>query len=271
MVGSPSYMAPEQIRGLTVGPPADLYALAVVLYEAMTARRLFPVNNYEALLRSSARRDAPPLLVTGTGEVVPADFNRILQTALAQDPKDRYPDARTMLLSFEQMQMTTHLAPVDLFSDSPGSGLIKRPDLRLVQGAPATPSAVGAGTAPTPARKAGSTGRMAAVSPEAVASAPVSRQAPAPSAAQVSPGDAETPAVEVTVTAGPPTADTGVGDLPRNAEESVVRSASDVGARIEAPVPPVRMSGPGARRAVGVGVYLVSAMLAYALTRVVVG
>ena len=58
MVGSPSYMAPEQIRGLAVGPPADLYALAVVLYEAMTSRRLFPVNNYEALLRSSARRDA---------------------------------------------------------------------------------------------------------------------------------------------------------------------------------------------------------------------
>ncbi|MCK6570350.1 serine/threonine protein kinase [Myxococcota bacterium] len=142
MVGSPSYMAPEQIRGLQVGPPADLYALAVVLYEAMTARRLFPVNNYEALLRTTAKRDAPPLLVTGSGEVVPPELNRILQTALAHDPKDRYPDARTMLLAIEQMDMGVHAGPLDLFSDAPGTGQLRRPpELRLVTPPGATPAA----------------------------------------------------------------------------------------------------------------------------------
>jgi len=147
MVGSPSYMAPEQIRGLQVGPPADLYALAVVLYEAMTARRLFPVNNYEALLRTTAKRDAPPLLVTGVGEVVPPELNRILQTALAHDPKDRYPDARTMLLAIEQMDMGVLAGPVDLLSDAPNLGQLRRqPDLRLVTPPGATPAAP-----PTPA------------------------------------------------------------------------------------------------------------------------
>lgn len=142
MVGSPSYMAPEQIRGLQVGPPADLYALAVVLYEAMTARRLFPVNNYEALLRTTAKRDAPPLLVTGSGEVVPPELNRILQTALAHDPKDRYPDARTMLLAIEQMDMEVRIGPVDLFSDAPGTGTTRRPpELRLVTPVGTTPVA----------------------------------------------------------------------------------------------------------------------------------
>jgi len=135
MVGSPSYMAPEQIRGLAVGPPADLYALAVVLYEAMTSRRLFPVNNYEALLRSSARRDAPPLLQTGSGEAVPPAFDRILQRALAHDPRDRFPDARTMLLALEQMEAGDNGMPADLFADSPGTVPTRRPALALVPSA----------------------------------------------------------------------------------------------------------------------------------------
>jgi serine/threonine-protein kinase len=135
MVGSPSYMAPEQIRGLAVGPPADLYALAVVLYEAMTSRRLFPVNNYEALLRSSARRDAPPLLQTGSGEPVPPAFDRILQRALAHDPRDRFPDARTMLLALEQMEAGDNGMPADLFADSPGTVPTRRPALALVPSA----------------------------------------------------------------------------------------------------------------------------------------
>lgn len=131
MVGSPSYMAPEQIRGLNVGPPADLYALAVVLYEAMTARRLFPVNNYESLLRSTARRDAPPLQTTGKGETVPPDFNRLLMRALEQDPKDRFPDARTMLLALDQMRMQPQSEGrsdvMDLLADSPGATSNARP------------------------------------------------------------------------------------------------------------------------------------------------
>ncbi len=121
MVGSPSYMSPEQIRGLEVGPPADLYALAVVMYEAMTARRLFSVNNYEALVRAGARRDAPPLTTTGGGEPVPPALDRIMRRALAHDPDERYPDARTMLLALDQMDAARQAAPPDLLADQPGA------------------------------------------------------------------------------------------------------------------------------------------------------
>jgi serine/threonine protein kinase len=120
MVGSPSYMAPEQIRGLEVGPPADLYALAVVVYEAVTARRLFSVNNYEALVRAGARRDAPPLRFTGAGEPIPEAFDRIIRRALAHDPVDRFPDARTMLLALDQMDVAR--APSNLLSDATEEG-----------------------------------------------------------------------------------------------------------------------------------------------------
>ena len=119
MVGSPSYMAPEQIRGLKVGPPADLYALAVVAYEILAARRLFTVNDYETLLREGAQRDAPHLVFSARGELIPEALSEIIHTALAHDPTDRYPDAHTMLLALDQMKMSTSKIPVNLFCELP--------------------------------------------------------------------------------------------------------------------------------------------------------
>jgi serine/threonine-protein kinase len=119
MVGSPSYMAPEQIRGLKVGPPADLYALAVVAYEILAARRLFTVNDYETLLREGAQRDAPHLVFSARGELIPESLSEIIHTALAHDPTDRYPDAHTMLLALDQMKMGESVLPVNLFCELP--------------------------------------------------------------------------------------------------------------------------------------------------------
>lgn len=123
LVGSPSYMSPEQVRGLEVGPPADLYALAVVLYEAMTARRLFKVDSYDSLLREGAERDAPDLTHTADGEPVPPAFNRIIQRALAHDPAERFPDAKTMRLALEQMDPRPPGLPTELLADAPATPL----------------------------------------------------------------------------------------------------------------------------------------------------
>ena len=119
MVGSPSYMAPEQIRGLKVGPPADLYALAVVTYEILAARRLFTVNNYEVLLKEGAQREAPRLVFSARGEIIPESLTDLIHTALAHDPLDRYPDAHTMLLALDQMNFTESVLPPDLFCTLP--------------------------------------------------------------------------------------------------------------------------------------------------------
>jgi serine/threonine-protein kinase len=119
MVGSPSYMAPEQIRGLKVGPPADLYALAVVTYEILAARRLFTVNDYETLLKEDAQRDAPRLVFSARGELIPEPFADIIHNALAHDPTDRYPDAHTMLLALDQMKLNATQIPLNLFCELP--------------------------------------------------------------------------------------------------------------------------------------------------------
>lgn len=54
MLGTPAYMAPEQIVGEWVGPPTDVYALGELLYEMISGRRLFPGKSMEVLRRKLA-------------------------------------------------------------------------------------------------------------------------------------------------------------------------------------------------------------------------
>ena len=48
IIGTAAYLAPEQVRGERIGPPADVYALGLVLLECLTGRRAFPGTFNEA-------------------------------------------------------------------------------------------------------------------------------------------------------------------------------------------------------------------------------
>ncbi|GAA4676582.1 serine/threonine-protein kinase [Pseudonocardia yuanmonensis] len=62
-VGTPAYMAPEQVQGREVGPPADVYALGLVLLEGLTGRREYAGAALEsAVARIHRRPDVPPHL-----------------------------------------------------------------------------------------------------------------------------------------------------------------------------------------------------------------
>ncbi|CAN5160881.1 hypothetical protein BH23CHL1_BH23CHL1_23270 [soil metagenome] len=93
-VGTAAYMAPEQASGDAVGPPADLYAVGVILYELLTGLLPFSGENpVQVMYRHVNEMPKPP---RSLNRGVPLSVEAVVLRALAKDPGDRYPDARTM-------------------------------------------------------------------------------------------------------------------------------------------------------------------------------
>ena len=97
--GKIAYMAPEQIRGLMVDRRTDVYAAAVVLWEALTGERLFKAENQvNAITKVLEAAVTPPSqLVPG----LPESFDRVVMKGLARDPSARYATAREMANDLE--------------------------------------------------------------------------------------------------------------------------------------------------------------------------
>ena len=82
VVGTAAYLAPEQVRGEWVGPEADVYALGLVLLEALTGRREYPGALVES---ATARLHRPP----GIPDGLPASLHTAVQAMTALDPAAR--------------------------------------------------------------------------------------------------------------------------------------------------------------------------------------
>jgi serine/threonine protein kinase len=82
VVGTAAYLAPEQVRGEHVGPPADVYALGLVLLEALTARREYPGLAVES---ATARLHRAPVVPSG----LPPGFGELLEAMTRDDPRRR--------------------------------------------------------------------------------------------------------------------------------------------------------------------------------------
>jgi len=100
VLGTLGYMAPEQVRGDPVGPPADLYATGVCLYEMACGGR--PFDDLVAVLEGS-----PP---DPTPRVGPA-VARVILTAVAKEPARRYASASEMSAALREATATPPPAP----------------------------------------------------------------------------------------------------------------------------------------------------------------
>jgi Protein kinase domain len=90
-LGSPRYMAPEQVLGQPIDARADIFSLGVVLYELLTRRTPFEWpgdTTVYALMQRIAGEPHPPL--RQIDPKIPAGFDRIMDRALAKRPQDRY-------------------------------------------------------------------------------------------------------------------------------------------------------------------------------------
>ena len=174
LLGTPAYMAPEQISGAgNVDGRTDLYAAGVVLFEAVTGRTPFQGDTLFDLMR--AHLEASPPSPRALRPELPAGLEQVILRALAKDPAQRFQHASAMTEAL-------HHAARELTPDqwrvlsSRRGGITGRPSLEaIVQPSPSQPGH--APTQPSPSQAGHDpTMRSATPIPSVPTRAPASRR-----------------------------------------------------------------------------------------------
>jgi hypothetical protein len=118
VMGTPGYMAPEQITGAPVDARADIFAIGALAYEMLTGKNPFGASEGAPTTTIMYRivHQAPPEMPAEALAGLPADLRSVLQVALAKDPADRFPDAASFLaaLKGEEFSPPTRAAAASL-------------------------------------------------------------------------------------------------------------------------------------------------------------
>jgi serine/threonine-protein kinase len=89
LVGTPRYMAPEQLQGHPVDGRADIYTLGLVLYEMLTGRPPFEADTPAAYMQMQLNQQPPPMVQACPGIDVPPALEACVMRALAKAPYQR--------------------------------------------------------------------------------------------------------------------------------------------------------------------------------------
>jgi eukaryotic-like serine/threonine-protein kinase len=101
VLGSPSYMSPEQADGQALDARSDLFSLGAVLYELLTGKKAFPGRDLPTVLMRVAHENpaAPSMVNAGLPRMVDA----LVAGALAKNPADRYPSGKALAEDIEDV------------------------------------------------------------------------------------------------------------------------------------------------------------------------
>ncbi len=101
VLGSPSYMSPEQAAGEKVDARSDLFSLGAVLYELLTGHKAFGGASVPAIVASLAHQDPPP--ATMLVPELPPEVDMVVARALAKSRTDRYPTGKAFAEDIEDV------------------------------------------------------------------------------------------------------------------------------------------------------------------------
>jgi tRNA A-37 threonylcarbamoyl transferase component Bud32 len=148
LIGTPDYMAPEQIGARPVDGRTDVYALGMLAYRALTGRRAFEGSTQDVLLGHLYERPLPP---SQLNPALPAGADAVIEQATAREPADRFATAGAFV------QALRHVAAGAAASTAAGTAVglppaLTRPRTAPQQAAPPpTPAVVIKPPAPIPA------------------------------------------------------------------------------------------------------------------------
>jgi non-specific serine/threonine protein kinase len=99
-LGTPAYLAPEQMRGERADPRADLWALGVTMYEMLARRRPFDGDSFVAVAQQ-VLLDPPPPLPSALD--APPALHLLIDRLLAKDPNNRFDSAATVVAMIDDL------------------------------------------------------------------------------------------------------------------------------------------------------------------------
>ena len=94
VMGTPYYMAPEQIAGKTVDHRADIFSLGTILYEILTLTKPFPGENITTVIYRILNEEPPE--PRAYDQNLPAGLDYVVKKALAKNPAQRYQSCREL-------------------------------------------------------------------------------------------------------------------------------------------------------------------------------
>ena len=139
VMGTPSYMSPEQVKGKPVDGRSDIFSLGVVLYELMTGEKPFPGQNITTVIYKIINEE--PIPPRSLDSSIHPGLSAVISKALAKNPAERYQSCHELLSALRTYHeimspdATVRMAPVTSQS-APGAGRYA-PRIGAVQ--PATP------------------------------------------------------------------------------------------------------------------------------------
>ncbi len=101
VIGSPLYMAPEQIQGLELDGKCDLYALGVITYTLLSGKEPFVGSTPTAVVMKHLNEAPPDIQELRPG--LPKAWAELLQRLMAKKPEDRYPDAAALIEALKKL------------------------------------------------------------------------------------------------------------------------------------------------------------------------
>src|SRR5262245_55512800 len=102
IMGTPRYMSPEQVRGLSVDTRSDIFSLGIAVFEMITGEVPFDGATVSDTIAAVLTKE-PPLL-SQYGIEAPADLQRIIHRALNKDKSERYQTAEDLLRDLKELE-----------------------------------------------------------------------------------------------------------------------------------------------------------------------